>query len=132
MFYWPYLIPFIPGPRRRQSLFSVPNSRNEGESRDDEENKQEGRLAFNAVNTFIDYGQGAEYGDTSATYWNLYLSEAEINDKNFVESLEGDTNSMVLVVSPSALPTEFRFDFLLSASEHFILFYRRVIYYWDL
>ncbi|KAF8468066.1 hypothetical protein DFH94DRAFT_657338, partial [Russula ochroleuca] len=38
-----------------------------------------------------------KYGDTSATYWKLYASEAEINDKNFLDSLMGNTNSMVIL-----------------------------------
>ncbi|KAH9984592.1 hypothetical protein BJV77DRAFT_1089308 [Russula vinacea] len=40
-----------------------------------------------------------KYGDTSATYWKLYASEAEINDMNLVKSLMGNTNSMVLLNS---------------------------------
>ncbi|KAI0277847.1 hypothetical protein BC826DRAFT_1113672 [Russula brevipes] len=40
-----------------------------------------------------------KYGDTSATYWKLYMSEAEISDKKFVESLMGDTKSMVFLNS---------------------------------
>jgi hypothetical protein len=39
-----------------------------------------------------------EYCDTSATYWKLYGSKAEINDRNLVESLLGHTNSMVFLV----------------------------------
>ncbi|KAN0109645.1 hypothetical protein V8E52_009082, partial [Russula decolorans] len=35
--------------------------------------------------------------DTSATYWKLYGYEAKIYDKNFVESLMGNTNSMVFL-----------------------------------
>ncbi|KAF8489959.1 hypothetical protein F5888DRAFT_1139544 [Russula emetica] len=38
-----------------------------------------------------------KHGDTSATYWNLYGSEAEINDKNLVDSLMDNTSSMVLL-----------------------------------
>ncbi|KAN0109411.1 hypothetical protein V8E52_009328 [Russula decolorans] len=38
-----------------------------------------------------------KHGDTSATYWKLYGFEAEIYDKNFVESLMGNTNSMVFL-----------------------------------
>ena len=43
-----------------------------------------------------------KYGDTSATYWKLYASEAEINDMNLVKSLMGNTNSMVLLVRGDA------------------------------
>jgi hypothetical protein len=43
-----------------------------------------------------------KYGDTSATYWKLYAAEAEINDTNLVESLMGNTNSMVLLVRGDA------------------------------
>jgi hypothetical protein len=63
--------------------------------------------------TLIDCAQVAEYGDTSATYWNLYLSEAEINDQNFVDSLEGDAKSMALVVSLSGSLVS-HYNFLLS------------------
>ncbi|KAH9984595.1 hypothetical protein BJV77DRAFT_167074 [Russula vinacea] len=38
-----------------------------------------------------------KYGDTSAAYWKLYASEAEINDKNLVDGLMGNTNSMVIL-----------------------------------
>ncbi len=39
-----------------------------------------------------------KHGDVSATYWNLYGSEAEIYDKNLVETLMGNASSMVLLV----------------------------------
>ncbi|KAF8489958.1 hypothetical protein F5888DRAFT_1139365 [Russula emetica] len=38
-----------------------------------------------------------KHGDTSATYWKLYGFEANTYDKNFVESLMGNTNSMVFL-----------------------------------
>ncbi|KAH9956983.1 hypothetical protein BC827DRAFT_1378332 [Russula dissimulans] len=41
----------------------------------------------------------AKYGDTSATYWKLYVSEANVNDRKFIESLRGDTGSMVFLNS---------------------------------
>ena len=40
-----------------------------------------------------------KYGDTSATYWKLHESEAEIYDKNLVDTLKGNTESMVFLVS---------------------------------
>ena len=40
-----------------------------------------------------------KYGDTSATYWKLYGSEAEIYDEKLVEGLKGNTGSMVFLVS---------------------------------
>ncbi|KAH9055759.1 hypothetical protein EDB87DRAFT_1279522 [Lactarius vividus] len=43
--------------------------------------------------------EDAEYGDSSATYWNLYTSEAEINDQKLVETLAGDTNSLMFLNS---------------------------------
>jgi hypothetical protein len=39
-----------------------------------------------------------KYGDPNATYWKLYLSEAEINDKILLEGLKGNTKSMVILV----------------------------------
>ncbi|KAI9440907.1 hypothetical protein H4582DRAFT_2074701 [Lactarius indigo] len=41
--------------------------------------------------------EDAEYGDSSAMYWNLYASEAEVGDQKLVETLTGDTNSMLLL-----------------------------------
>ncbi|KAI9440905.1 hypothetical protein H4582DRAFT_1876345, partial [Lactarius indigo] len=43
--------------------------------------------------------EGAEYGDPSAMYWNLYASEAEISDQKLVETLTGDTSSMLFLNS---------------------------------
>ncbi|KAH9991122.1 hypothetical protein BJV77DRAFT_554459 [Russula vinacea] len=40
-----------------------------------------------------------KYGDPSATFWNLYMSKAEIYDQKLVESLLGHTNSMVFLVT---------------------------------
>ncbi|KAI0290606.1 hypothetical protein BC826DRAFT_938103, partial [Russula brevipes] len=40
-----------------------------------------------------------KYADTSAAYWEQYLSEAENKDKKFVENLNGDTNSRVVMIS---------------------------------
>jgi hypothetical protein len=40
----------------------------------------------------------AKYGDTSAAYWNLYASEADVFDKKYVERLKGDTESMIILV----------------------------------
>jgi len=85
-------------------LIADQNSGNEAGHTSDEQKKREGRAALNVTTAIIDSGQAAEYGNPSAAYWNLYLSEAEINDKNLVESLEGDTKSMELVVSLSAPP----------------------------
>jgi len=38
------------------------------------------------------------YGDTSAAYWELYESEAVINDNKLVERIKGNTQSMVFLV----------------------------------
>ncbi|KAI0290603.1 hypothetical protein BC826DRAFT_913018, partial [Russula brevipes] len=38
-----------------------------------------------------------KYGDTSATYWKLYASEAETHDEKFVQSLKSNTDSMVFL-----------------------------------
>ena len=40
--------------------------------------------------------------DTSATYWKLYGSEAETYDENLVDSLKGNTDSIVFLVSGDA------------------------------
>ncbi|KAI9458340.1 hypothetical protein BJY52DRAFT_1091763, partial [Lactarius psammicola] len=39
---------------------------------------------------------------TSAVYWKLYVSEAEASDRKLVESLSGDTNSMLILVRSAA------------------------------
>jgi hypothetical protein len=85
-------------------LIADQNSVNEAGHISDEQKKREGRTALDVTTAVIDSVQAAEYGNTSATYWNLYLSEAEINDKNLVESVEADTRAMELVVSLSAPP----------------------------
>ncbi|KAH8995067.1 hypothetical protein EDB86DRAFT_1209331 [Lactarius hatsudake] len=38
-----------------------------------------------------------EYGDTSAPYWKLYGSEAEKHDQKLVDSLSGETQSMLIL-----------------------------------
>jgi hypothetical protein len=85
-------------------LFADQSSVNEAGHISDEQKKREGRIALDVTTTVIDSGQAAEYGNTSATYWNLYLSEAEINDQSLVDSVEADTRAMELVVSLSAPP----------------------------
>jgi hypothetical protein len=72
-----------------------------------------------------------KYGDPSATYWKLYLSEAEINDKNLVESLMGNTSSMVILVRGDAhclsrVHVMVSYDHL---TEQSVLFHRRGIYH---
>lgn len=42
--------------------------------------------------------RASKHGDTSATYWRLYMSQAKVNDEKFIERLRGDTNSMVFLV----------------------------------
>jgi hypothetical protein len=46
--------------------------------------------------------KATKYGDTSATYWKLYKSEAEMNDKDLVKSLKDNTESMVILVRGDA------------------------------
>ncbi len=41
-------------------------------------------------------------GDTSTTYWELYGREAEIYDENLVDTLKGNTQSLVFLVSGEA------------------------------
>ena len=43
--------------------------------------------------------EAAEYGDSSATYWMLYMSEAEISDQKLVETLTTDTTAISILVS---------------------------------
>ena len=72
-----------------------------------------------------------KYGDTSATYWKLYGSEAEIYDENLVESFKRNTSSMGFLVSGDAhrrlqAHVAVAYDCL---AEHFVLFHRRIIYH---
>ena len=72
-----------------------------------------------------------KHGDTSATYWKLYGFEAEIYDKNFVESLLGNTHSMVFLVR-GGIPHRFRVHIGVSYNfhaEHFILCHCRSIHH---
>ena len=69
--------------------------------------------------------------DTSATYWKLYGSEAEIYDKNLVDTLKGNTESMVFLVSGDG---HRRLQVYIAVSydclaEHFVLCHRRSIYH---
>jgi hypothetical protein len=58
--------------------------------------------------TDFEQSEGAEYGDSSAAYWDLYASEAKISDQKFVDTLISDTEAMSIMVrgkkraSPSA------------------------------
>jgi hypothetical protein len=54
------------------------------------------------VLAYLERSEAAEYGDTSAVYWKLYMSEAEENDQKLVDSLSGDTNSMLILVRGDA------------------------------
>lgn len=68
----------------------------------------------------------SKHGDTSATYWRLYMSEAKINDEKLIESLRGDTNSMVFLVRDN-LYRWFRGSLTGYLTEHFVLIHRRII-----
>jgi hypothetical protein len=43
-----------------------------------------------------------KYGDTSAAYWNLYRSKAEISDKNLIEGIIDNTNPLIFLVRGDA------------------------------
>jgi hypothetical protein len=73
----------------------------------------------------------SKYGNTCATYWKLYMSESEINDKKFIVSLRGDTKSMVFLVRDD-IHRSFRVPTLTSyyhPTEHLVFRYRRIIYH---
>jgi hypothetical protein len=99
----PYLI-LLTDQRQEPSPSASLYSGNEAGHAGDAQGNREGRVALNVKTALTDSGQAAENGNSSDTYWNLYLAEAEISDKDFVESLEGDTKSMELVVRLSAPP----------------------------
>ncbi|KAH9169426.1 hypothetical protein EDB89DRAFT_2072968 [Lactarius sanguifluus] len=40
---------------------------------------------------------GTEYGDQSSPYWTFYESEAETEDRKFVEALKDDMTLMLIV-----------------------------------
>ena len=73
----------------------------------------------------------SKYGDTSAAYWKLYVSEAEINDKKFIKGLRGDTESMVFLVRDD-IHRSSRVPIVISdnrPAEHLILRYCRIVYH---
>jgi hypothetical protein len=75
-----------------------------------------------------------KYGDTSATYWKLYGSEAEIYDENLVDSLKGNTGSMVFLVSGGRTWAISRLHYVAydHLVEHFVLCHRRRIHHRDI
>lgn len=46
----------------------------------------------------LEQSEAAEYGDSSTMYWELYASEAKINDQKFVDTLIGDTRALSILV----------------------------------
>ncbi|KAI9440831.1 hypothetical protein H4582DRAFT_2074645 [Lactarius indigo] len=64
------------------------SSSKEGKCNGDEEKKWESEDKPSKVH---------EYGDTSAAYWKLYGSEAEKYDQKLVDSLSGETQSMLIL-----------------------------------
>ena len=50
----------------------------------------------------FEQSEGPKYANSSAMYWELYGSEAEINNQKFVTTLPGVMKSMVILVSSHA------------------------------
>jgi hypothetical protein len=75
------------------------------------------RFTCELMPTLADVGisKVAKYGDTSATYWKLYGSEAEAYDKKYIESLRGNISSMVFLVRDNI--RSFRFLTVISYSQ---------------
>ena len=44
----------------------------------------------------------SKYGDASASYWKLYGHGARVGDKNLVDGLMNNTNSMLILVRGDA------------------------------
>ena len=61
-------------------------------------------ISLDASIYLIDSEEAAEYEDTSAAYWELYISEAGIKDAGIVDTLKVDAASMGIVVRPSISP----------------------------
>jgi hypothetical protein len=75
----------------------------------------------------------SKYSHPSAAHWKLYMSEAKINDKKFIDSLRGDTESMVFLVRDD-IHRSFRVPIVISDSdyrpaEHLILRYCCIVYH---
>jgi hypothetical protein len=91
----------ITAPRRR---FSKWRAIYDG-ARERERRRREGThtLAWNN-DIFRNFEQleAAEFRDSDAMYWELYASEAELSDQKLVQTLTGDTKSMVILVSNDA------------------------------
>ena len=88
--------------RRRSSHFAIVG---DGRNKTREKKRREGTLFsywLSICPCLLGSPEAAEYGDTSAIYWKLYVSEAEENDQKLVDSLSGDTNSMLILVRGNA------------------------------
>ncbi|KAH8989444.1 hypothetical protein EDB92DRAFT_1799611, partial [Lactarius akahatsu] len=88
------------------SHFPVINGNGDGR-KTREKKRREGTLCpallwHSSCFRLLERSEAAEYGDTSAVYWKLYVSEAEASDRKLVDNLSGDTNSMLILVRSAA------------------------------
>ena len=99
--YSPHLILLVvdptPGSSRQYS------EENDGK-KPHESGERKGMISLDASVSLTESESGAEYEDSSAAYWELYVSEAMINDDNLMEALGGDAETMSIVVRPTASP----------------------------
>ncbi|KAI0290608.1 hypothetical protein BC826DRAFT_912971, partial [Russula brevipes] len=86
-------------PNLRRWLSRRPSSRSRRQNRVREGKKPDGTFCLTSrLPTLSDLAiKVTKYGDTSATYWKLYASEAETHDEKFVQSLKDNTDSMVFL-----------------------------------
>lgn len=73
----------------------------------------------------------SKYGDASASYWKLYGRGARVGDKNLVDGLMNNTNSMLILVRGEAhrcicVCIVVSYD---SFKEQFVFYHRRIFYH---
>ncbi len=65
------------------------------------QNPQRGMSSCRFTSFIIIIVPGEKYGDSSDGLWSMYLTEAEKQDKDVTESWKGDTEGILVFVSPT-------------------------------
>lgn len=63
---------------------------------------QQGKLIWHFTSCVLNGAPGEKYGDSSDGVWSMYLTEAEKQDKDVTESWKGDTEGILVFVSPTS------------------------------
>ena len=67
----------------------------------DNPDPQQGMLIQHSTSCILIRVPGEKYGDSSDGIWSMYLTEAEKQDKDVTESWKGDTEGILVFVSPT-------------------------------